>query len=158
MNKGKIFSLILITLAILLMGIGIVMTVMPSQTNSQTEEKEVQKESKKEIVNGDLTNVEESFNKQRTINNYRLKNFILSKQADYYTFKVTVDNISTETIPESTLRITFLASNNDELGSLEITVPSLEPSSSTEVESLTSSAAIFETFDVKIEDITTKTK
>ena len=153
MKKGKIFGIILVVLAAGLIGGGVFMSLQSEKPKDDVQEKEPRKNSTKAIVDGDNTNVEESFNKQRAHNEYRLKNFRIANQGDYYVFKVSIDNTGVDSATERTLKVTFLANNGDVLGNVEILVPEIAPGATVEIEEVSSNKDIFEAFDVKIEDV-----
>lgn len=106
--------------------------------------------AKKELVDGNETNVEESMLKQHIYKNYRLKSMQIFETGDYYAIKFIVDNISNEPLEHEHLNFSFLDSNGKLIGEVEIEIPALVVNDSQTVLTFTGTKAMFDAFDYKI--------
>lgn len=148
--KKKKLIIILVIASVLLIGAGISLQLLGGKSTSKIEEKD--KVAAKAIVNGDMSNIEETLLKQHIYENYRIKGIQLSKVGPYYIFSFTIDNIGTTNLEHTHLNIKFLSSSNRVLGEMEVAIPELASGASTFVEEQTPNEAIYEAFDFIISE------
>ena len=150
MKNKKILIIILVIASVLLIGTGISLQLLGGKSTTKTEEKD--KVAAKAIVNGDMSNIEESLLAQHIYENYRIKGIQLSNVGPYYVFSFTVDNIGTTTLEHTHLNIKFLSSSNRVLGEMEVEIPELGAGASAFVEEYTPNEEIYESFDFVISE------
>lgn len=123
--KNKKTVIAIIVLALIVIGTGVLLIVINNdkiQTSKKTPEA---KETKKEVVDGDLTNVETTLKEQHIYENYRIKSLAISGGEGYYWLSFTIDNISEQSLDSQKINIAFLDSNKKQLMELNLEIPAL---------------------------------
>lgn len=148
--------LIIFGCALLLIGIGVTLYFI-NDNNTATKKTEVeQKESKKDIVDGEYSNIEDSLRKQHIYKSYRLSNLLISQQEIFYVVSFQVENIGTSTEEHKHYDFTFLSNTEKVLGIVECEIPKLLPNAKETVYCQSRNKKIFEAFDYKISNASSK--
>ena len=122
-NKKTIVVIIVLALIVIITGILLIIFNDDNQTtNKKTKEA---KETTKEVVDGELTNVESSLKKQHIYENYRIKSLAISGGEGFYMLSFTVDNISEQNTEMQKINIAFLDSNKKQITELNVEIPAL---------------------------------
>ena len=144
--KKTTIIIIICSALLILRGIGILIFTTSNKIPSEQEPKV----AKKELVDGNTTNIEESLMKQHIYNNYRFKSLQIFETGDFYAIEFIVDNISNEVLEHNHLSFSFLDSNGKLLEEVEIEIPSLDINGSQKVLTFSGTKKIFDAFDYKI--------
>ena len=149
-NKKNLIISIVIILLVILAAILIILGLTHNPIITPTKKEEPPKEAKKELVNGHMTNVEQSLTKQVVYENYRFKSLFISEQGPYYVIDFIVDNISSENQEHTHLTFTFLDSNKKVIVEEQIEIPTLVAGQSTTIQHLGASKKIYDAFSYKV--------
>lgn len=148
--------LIIFVSAILLIGVGITLMFIEDNNKSPNKQQEEQKESKKAVVDGEYSNIEDSLRKQHIYKNYRISNLMVSKQEIFYIVTFQIENIGTEKEEHKHYDFTLLSNTNKVLGIVECEIPELSPNVKELVVCQSTNEKIFEAFDYKISNASSK--
>lgn len=144
--KKTTIIIIICSAILILSGIGLlVFTISPNKPTLSEP-----KVAKKELVNGNETNIEESLRKQHIYKNYRIKSMQIFETGDYYAIEFIIDNISNEILEHEHLNFAFLDSNGKLIGEVEIEIPALAINDSQTVLTFNGTKAMFDAFDYKV--------
>lgn len=147
-NKKSIIIIVFIALVILATGIILLVLGNETPTNKKTPKA---KEATLKIVDGDMSNAEETLIEQHIYENYRIKSLRIASQGPFYTVIFIVDNISEQTLEHNHLNLTFLDSNKKHLSEIEIEIPELQPGATQVVSQVGASENAYKkAFDYKI--------
>lgn len=155
----KKIILIIISCAIILIGAGTITTILiKNDTNKSsdnpTEEIE-EKESKKDYVNGEYSNIENTLRKQHIYKNYRISDLLVSKQEIFYVVSFQIENIGSTAEEHKHFDFTFLSNSKKVLGIVECEIPELLPNKKETIYCQSVNKKIFEAFDYKISKAST---
>ena len=122
-NRKIIIGILLIVMAVILIvlgtsGIGVIKT--PPVISD-----EPPKVAEKRVVDGHMTNVEETIRAQVLYENYRFKALGISEQGPYYVVSFLVDNITDQQLEHKHLSFTFLDSNKRVITEVNLQIPEL---------------------------------
>ena len=148
-NKiGMVIVLVLTIISVTLIGLGIYISTTSKKIPPITEEPP--KVAKKAIVDGHMTNIEETIRAQVTYESYRFKSLGISEQGPYYVVEFYVDNMTDKPLEPTTFSFTFLDSNKKQLTEIKIQIPELNAGETKVVESLGGSEKIYDAFYYKV--------
>lgn len=156
--KKRILIILFAAASVLLITAGIILQLSGDKTPT-TKKEDKDKTAAKAVVNGDMSNIEETLLAQHVFENYRIKGIQLSKVGPYYVFSFTIDNIGETTLEPTHLNIKFLSSSKKVLGEMDVEIPELAAGASTFIEDYTPNEAIYDAFDFvvsKSQGITTQ--
>lgn len=122
-NKKIIITIIVLALIVIITGV-LLIVFSDDQKPSDKKIKEAQ-ESTKEVVDGDMTNIQESLKKQHIYEDYRIKSLVISGGEGFYMLSFTVDNISEKNLEKQKINIAFLDSNKKQISEVNVEIPAL---------------------------------
>lgn len=152
----KKILLIIFGCAILLIGIGVTIFFVNSNGTPTKKPEAEQKESKKAVVDGEYSNIEDTLRKQHIYKNYRISNLMVSKQEIFYIVTFQIENIGTEPEDHKHYDFTLLSNTDKVLGIVECEIPELAPGVKETVICQSTNEKIFEAFDYKISSASSK--
>lgn len=148
--KNKKTIIIVIIIAIIILMSGILLLVFGNETPTNKKMPEA-KESIKKLIDGDVSNVEETLNEQHIYKNYRIKSLRVAALGPDYGVIFIIDNISDQTLEHEHLSLTFLDSNKQYISEINVEIPELLPGSSTTIRHYAVGEEIYnKAFDYKI--------
>lgn len=143
---------ILFVIAILFIIIGIIIMLV-SHFNAKTGVKiKGDSPASTRVIDGDVTNVEESLIKQRIYQNLRFRNIYLKKTGPYIEFSFEVTNLKESYFEGGKLMFTFLSSSGKKIGTVVAIIDHLEVDE-TKLISIQTTENIMNAFDFQIKMI-----
>lgn len=127
-NKKTIITIIIFALIIIITGV--LLLAFNNEKKSSNKKQQAAKETIKEVVNGDMTNIEDTLKKQHIYEDYRIKSLAISGGEGFYILSFTVDNISEKTLDKQKVSIAFLDSNKKQITEVNVEIPALSPGES----------------------------
>lgn len=151
MKKKNI--ILLITFVVCFLIISGVAVVLLSEEQVQIIEEEPAKTAKKSLVDGDMSNVEETLSAQHIYENYRLKALRVAEQGSAYAIIFIIDNISEEVQAHQHISLNFLDSNKKLLNEITVEIPELQPGETKTLYQYGYSSSIYNAFDYTVSKV-----
>lgn len=124
-NKKTILAIVIIALIVIITGVLLIVfkgdEIIPSKKIPEA------KEATLKIVDGDMSNAEETLIEQHIYKDYRIKSLRIASQGPFYTVIFMVDNTSDQSLEHTHLTLTFLDSNKQYISEINVEIPELKP-------------------------------
>ena len=124
--KNKKSIIIIVVMAVIVITAGILLLVFGNETSTNKKTPKA-KEATLKIVDGDMSNAEETLIEQHIYKDYRIKSLRIASQGPFYTVIFMVDNTSDQSLEHTHLTLTFLDSNKQYISEINVEIPELKP-------------------------------